>query len=64
VGWQHGPVRELAAWSGLGGVSGVPAGCGGADLGRGGLIVLNFFEREMGQKIPCFNNTFSFFVLR
>jgi hypothetical protein len=25
-------------------------------LGRGGLFLLNFFEREMGQKIRCFNS--------
>jgi len=26
--WQRGPVRALAAWSGLGGAGGVQPGCG------------------------------------
>jgi hypothetical protein len=45
--WQRGPVRALAAWSGLGGAGGVRPGCGGADLGRGVLSVV---------QIRCFNN--------
>jgi len=41
----------LAAWSGLGGAGGVRPGCGGADLGRGVLSVV---------QIRCFNNTLVF----
>jgi hypothetical protein len=56
--WRRVSTRLVAAWSmpvwawsGLGGAGGVRPGCGGADLGRGVLSVV---------QIRCFNNNLVF----
>jgi hypothetical protein len=54
--WRCVSTRLVAAWSstgvsGLGGAGGVRPGCGGADLGRGVLNVV---------QIRCFNNNLVF----
>jgi hypothetical protein len=49
--WRRGLAWVVPAAFGLGGTGGVRPGCGGADLGRGVLSMV---------QIRCFNNTLVF----